>query len=37
MSDGALAGCGVLITRPEHQSHELAAAIEDNLGKPPTP
>ena len=28
MSDGALAGCGVLITRPEHQSHELAAAID---------
>jgi len=27
VSNGALAGCGVLITRPEHQSHELAAAI----------
>ena len=28
MSNGALAGCGVLITRPEHQSHELAAEID---------
>ena len=28
MSEAGLAGCGVLITRPEHQSHELAAAIE---------
>jgi uroporphyrinogen-III synthase len=27
VSAGALAGCGVLITRPEHQSHELAAAV----------
>ena len=28
MNDGGLAGCGVLITRPEHQSKELAAAVE---------
>ena len=28
MNAGALAGCGVLVTRPEHQSHELASAIE---------
>ena len=28
MSDAPLAGCGVLVTRPAHQSHELAAAIE---------
>lgn len=27
MSEGPLAGCGVLITRPAHQSSELAAAI----------
>ena len=32
MSAGALAGCGVLITRPEHQSHELAAAIDAAAG-----
>ncbi len=32
MSDGALAGCGVLITRPEHQSHELTAAIDAATG-----
>jgi uroporphyrinogen-III synthase len=28
VSEGPLDGCGVLITRPEHQSHELATAIE---------
>ena len=28
MNDGELAGCGVLITRPEHQSHDLASEIE---------
>ena len=28
MSDGDLAGCGVLITRAKHQAHELRAAIE---------
>ena len=33
MSDGPLAGCGVLITRPAHQSRELAAAIGAAGGK----
>jgi uroporphyrinogen-III synthase len=28
VNDGDLAGCGVLITRPEHQSHDLASEIE---------
>lgn len=28
MSDAGLAGCGVLITRPEHQSQELAAGVK---------
>ncbi len=28
MSRAPLAGCGVVITRPEHQSQELAAAVE---------
>jgi uroporphyrinogen-III synthase len=28
VNDTGLAGCGVLITRPEHQSHDLASAIE---------
>ena len=28
VNDGGLAGCGVLITRPEHQSKELAAEVE---------
>lgn len=28
MNDGGLAGCGVLVTRPEHQSHDLASEIE---------
>lgn len=28
MNDGPLAGCGVLVTRPEHQSQELARAVE---------
>ena len=32
MSNGALAGCGVLITRPEHQSLDLAAAIDAAKG-----
>ncbi|MCH8303270.1 MAG: uroporphyrinogen-III synthase, partial [Proteobacteria bacterium] len=28
MSEAGLAGCGVLITRPEHQSQELAAGVK---------
>ena len=28
MNDGSLAGCGVLITRAQHQAHELKSAIE---------
>ncbi len=33
MTDGALAGCGVLVTRPAHQASELAEAIENAGGK----
>jgi uroporphyrinogen-III synthase len=33
MSDGALSGCGVLVTRPAHQANELAAAIESAGGE----
>ena len=33
MNDGGLAGCGVLITRPEHQSHDLVSEIEAAGGK----
>jgi uroporphyrinogen-III synthase len=33
MSKGALDGTGVLVTRPEHQSDKLAAAIEDAGGE----
>ena len=33
MSDAGLGGCGVLITRPEHQSHDLATAVEAAGGK----
>lgn len=33
MSGGALAGCGILVTRPEDQAIELAAAIENAGGK----
>ena len=32
MSDAALAGCGVMITRARHQAHELKAAIESAGG-----
>jgi uroporphyrinogen-III synthase len=33
VSDAGLAGCGVLITRPEHQSQELTAAVKAAGGK----
>ena len=33
MNDGGLAGCGVLITRPEHQSQDLVSEIEAAGGK----
>lgn len=33
MSGGALSGFGVLVTRPEHQSDELATAIEEAGGE----
>jgi uroporphyrinogen-III synthase len=33
MRKGVLKGCGVLVTRPEHQSDELAHAIEDAGGE----
>ncbi len=33
MTNGALAGCGVLVTRPAHQANELAEAIEHAGGK----
>jgi len=33
VNDGGLKGFGVLVTRPEHQAEELAAAIEDAGGE----
>ena len=33
MSGAMLEGCGVLVTRPEHQADELAAAIEEAGGE----
>ena len=33
MSDTALAGAGILVTRPAHQAHELIAAIEGAGGR----
>ncbi len=33
MSEAMLKGCGVLVTRPEHQADELAAAIEEAGGE----
>ena len=32
MSDAPLGGCGILVTRPEHQSQDLVAAIESAGG-----